>query len=242
MKKLIIIFFTLVSVFLNFSCKTTDPRILYPDMVADIEPVTVGTIEAEFKTILGKLNKLEVEVVFQPRYNVVVLNFRTQGISYSQFWSQEGRELFIKAIEFYNADYAAQKLDRKFSKTRRAYGKFTGKLEWYMFKFTQVGLSFPLFELGYSFQGTRGKETPYFTASQGSAKNESSTGSDDSGIDSMAVFMYFTREQASALARLFDQAGLLEFIRDMQPQIDNYDGVSPDNEQPKAADYGEAEW
>ncbi|GHT69727.1 hypothetical protein FACS1894110_19770 [Spirochaetia bacterium] len=243
MKKPIIIFFVLVSVFWNFSCKTTDPKIRYPDMVADMEPVTAGTIEAEFKTFLGRLNKLEVEVEFRPRYNEVVLNFRTQATTYRQFWNQEGRELFIKALQSYNADYNAQKLEGKFSRTRRVYGKFTGKLEWSHGKFMQVGNSLPLFELGYSFQGTRGKETPYFTVSQNSAIEESTRQNDDSSkLDSIAVFMYFTREQAAALAKLFDQAGLLELIRDKQPQVDNYDGVPTDNEPPKAANYGEAEW
>lgn len=228
MKKLLIVFFALFLACLNFSCKTVDPKKLYPDMVADLDPVSVGIIEAEYKTILGKLNKFEVETIFYPRYNAVVLNFKYQFTTYRQFWTPEGRDLFIKASESYNNDYTLRNLNRKlkFSRTRRTYGKFTGGLEWTHGKYAQTSESSPIFELGYSFQGEKNKETPFLTVTQNSATETSV--SDGSKLDSVHIYMYFTREQAASLARVFDQNSLLGFIESSKPKIDEYTDTNQD--------------
>jgi hypothetical protein len=219
-----LIFSAAVNVILLSACITIDPKRLYPDMIADMDPVTVGTIEAEFdRAFSSKLDKLEIEAVFYPRYNTVALNFRYQLTDYSQFWSQEGRELFIKAVESYKADFAARNLERKFSKTRRAYGKFTGKLEWSFTKHSELNVSSPLFQLGYSFRGEKGKETPFFTVSQYSAREESPEGD---RLDSIPIYMYFVIEQADSLVRVFDQNNLLNFIeaeRYNEPKDDHYE-------------------
>lgn len=224
MKKSLGFFLFAVCAVLLSSCITMDPKRLYPDMIADMDPITVGTIEAEFdRAFSNKLDKLEVEAVFYPRYNTVALNFRYQLTNYSQFWPQEGRELFIKAVESYKADFAARNLERKFSKTRRAYGKFTGKLEWSFTRFSETNVSSPLIQLGYGFRGERGKETPFFTVSQYSAKEESSQGE---RLDSIPVSMYFVIEQADSLVRVFEQSNLLNFIeaeRYNEPTDDHYE-------------------
>jgi hypothetical protein len=229
-KKLAVVFLVVFFVLLNFSCITIDPKKLYPDMVADQDPISIGIIEAEFDRLLSaRLNKVEMEVVFYPRYNEVSLNFRHQLTSYRQFWSQKGRELFIKAVESYKADYASRSLGRKFSKTRKAYGRFTGKLEWTYSKYSDSSVSSPLIELGYRFRGEKGKETPFFAVSQSSAQEESSLRNGGSKLDSVPIYMYFTREQADELARVFNQESLLGALV-----------LSPDYDQPKDEDYGEA--
>jgi hypothetical protein len=211
-KKIGFISFLLLLGLLN-SCKTLDPQKRYPQMVADLDPLSVGSAEAEFNRLFSsRLDKQEMEVIFYPRYNEVALNFRYQLTNYRQFWSQEGRELFIKALESYKADYAARNLDRKASKTRRVYGKFKGKLEWLYTKFSNVNVSYPTVELGYSFQGERGRESPFFTVSQSSAEDASPSQSDESRLGSVPVYLYFTREQAEVLAALFAQDALLGII------------------------------
>jgi hypothetical protein len=227
-KKLVVIFLAAISAVFLCTCITIDPKKMYPDMVADMDPITVGTIEAEFDRVFSnRLNKLEVEVVFYPRYNMVALNFQYQLTNYRQFWPQEGRELFIKAVESYKADFAARNLGRKFSKTRRAYGKFKGKLEWTFTKLSEVNVSFPVMELGYRFRGDQGKETPFFTVSQYSAKEESSQG-DSNKPDSVPLYIYFIIAQADSLAKVFDQNNLLNFV-----EAETYN-------EPKDDDYGEA--
>jgi hypothetical protein len=211
-KKSLVVFLLVVWTVLLSTCITIDPKRLYPDMIADLDPISVGTIEAEFdRAFSSRLDKLEIEANFYPRYNTVALNFRYQLTNYHQSWSQEGRELFIKAVESYKADFARGNLGRKFSKTRRAYGKFRGKLEWTFSKYSELNVSSPLIELGYRFLGEKGKETPFFAVSQYSAEEESSQES-GTRLDSIPINMYFTREQADSLVRIFDQSSLLNFI------------------------------
>jgi hypothetical protein len=231
-KKLPVVFSVVFFALLNFSCITIDPKKIYPNMVADQDPVSIGVIEAEFDRLLSaRLNKIEMEVVFYPRYNEVALNFRHQLTNYRQFWSQEGRDLFIKAVESYKADYASRSLGRKFSKTRKAYGKFKGKLEWTYGKYSDSSASSPAIDLGYRFRGEKGKETPFFAVSQSSAQEESSLRNEGSKLDSVPIYMYFTREQADELARIFNQESLLSALV-----------FSPDYDQPRDDDYGEADF
>jgi hypothetical protein len=229
-----LLFLLPVTVFAVFlvSCVTRDPKKLYPDMVADQDPVLVGIIDAEFeRPFVTALDKRSVDVAFLPRYNAVALNFRYQLTNYRQIWSREGRDLFIKAVESYKADYAAKNLGRKFSRTRRAYGKFKGKLEWSYSKYSELSTSSPIIELGYSFQGGKGNEAPFFTISQNSAREESSQQNDGNKLDSIPIKMFFTREQAEKLVRLINQESLMNSLL-----------VSPGYEQPKDDDYGEADF
>lgn len=197
-------------------------------MIADMDPILVGAVDAEYKTILGKLNKLEIDALFYPRYNTVALEFKYQLTTYRQFWTQEGRELFIKAVESYNNDYDSRSLNRKlkFSKTRRAYGKFSGDLEWFSGKFSHVSESSPIYEIGYSFQGEKNRETPFLTVSQNSATEKTMASSDNTRINSIAVYLYFIREQAAFLARIFDQTALLSAIEPKKGKVDDYDGYT----------------
>jgi hypothetical protein len=237
-KKIGLISFFLLLGLLN-SCISLDPQKLYPQMVADLDPLSAGTAEAEFNRLFsGRLDKQEIEVVFYPRYNEVALNFRYQFTNYRQFWSQEGRELFISALESYKADYAARNLGRKFSKTRRAYGKFKGKLEWMYTKHSDLNVSYPTIELGYSFQGERGRESPFFTVSQSSADAASPwSQSDETRLGSVPIYLYFTREQAETLATLFAQDALLAMIAETYT-----DEPRDEYQEEKTEDYQEADY
>jgi hypothetical protein len=224
------------------SCRALDPQKLYPRMLADLDPLPAGMVEAEFDRLFtGRLNKQEIEVVFYPRYDEVALNFRYQLTTYRQFWSREGRELFIRALESYKADYAARSLDRKFSRTRRAYGRFKGKLEWMYTKHSSLNVSYPVVELGYRFQGERGRESPFFTVSQSSAAEASSPQDDESRLDSVPIHLYFTREQAEALAALFDQDALLGMIEEIAAN-EPRDEYQEQEAYGEYEEYGEAEY
>jgi hypothetical protein len=231
-KKSLVIFSVVMWAVLLSACITIDPKKLYPDMVADQDPVSIGIIDAEFeRPFIRALNKQEVELTFLPRYNAVAFDFKYQLTNYRQIWSQEGRELFIKAVESYKTDYAARNLDRKFSKTRRVYGRFKGKLEWSYSKHSESNVSSPTIEFGYSFQGEKGKETPFFTVTQNSAREESSLQGDQKKLDSVPIKMFFTREQADELVRVINQDSLLSALV-----------FSPDYWQSGDDDYGEADF
>jgi hypothetical protein len=190
------------------SCFHIDPAIKYPQMVADLDPVSAGTIEAEFNRLFSsKLNKLEVETIFYPRENAVVLEFRYQTIRYRQFWDREGRQLFIQALNRYKEDYASRNLNTRFNRTRSIYGKTKGKAEWETFRFSGVHYSLPTMELGYRFVG----EAPYFSVLQNSAPEENVT-NDEHMPDSLRIIIHFTRAQAEELAAIFDQDHLMSLL------------------------------
>lgn len=193
---------------LCLACATVDPEKRYPHMVADEDPVPVGTIEAEFDQAFStKVNKKEVAVFFYPRYNAVVLEYRYELIRYRQFWDAEGRRYFAEALDRYKADYAARNLTSKFSRSRRAYGTVQGMIEWETSSISLPGRAYPSMELGYRFRG----ESPYFSVFQRSAPNEYKQ-KDTGKSSSLQIFMYYTRAQAEALIKLFDQEYLMSFL------------------------------
>jgi hypothetical protein len=199
-------------VFLFFSCHTLDPAERYPDMVADRDPISAGTIEFELDRLFSSnLEKKEAALIFYPRYNTVALEFRYQTIRYRQFWDLAGRQHFVQALDRYKEDYAAKNLVNKYSKSRSVYGKFKGKIEWETFSFTTPGLAYPVMELGYRFRG-KGGGSPYFAVLQQAAKDEYTLNSDSSKPDSLLISTYYTRAQAEELAGIFDQTFLLSLL------------------------------
>jgi hypothetical protein len=211
------------------SCGAVDPARRYPNMVADMNPVSVGTIEAEFDRMFSsKLRKSAINVIFYPRENTVALEFKYEFVTYRQFWDPAGRLQFAGALEQYKADYAAHNLIDKYGKTRAAYGKTKGKVEWETFKFTTTYRSFPVLETGYRFR----MKAPYFSVLQHSAPDESGMGGDRGKLESLQINLYFTRAQAEELVRIFDQEHLLSFV-DIAPAPEAAEDLEEDyNEEP----------
>lgn len=192
----------------SLSCRSIDNAERYPNMVADREPLSAGTIEAEFDRMLSsKLNRVTIETIFYPRENSVALDFRYEFIRYRQFWSEDGRRQFTEAFNRYREDYAARNLLTKYNKSRAIYGKVKGAVEWETFKFTTTHRASPTIELGYRFRG----EAPFFAMLQRSAKEEGVSG-DGSNLESLQITMYFTRAQAEELVKIFEQSYLLGLL------------------------------
>jgi hypothetical protein len=225
MKQLPAVVLTGLAVFFAFSCTAMDPAKRYPNMVADADPVSAGSVEIVFdKMFSSKLNLAEVEVIFYPRFNSVALEFRYELIRYRQFWDLPARLQFAAALERYKEDYEARKLENKYRRTRAAYGRSRVRVEWETFKFSKTYRAQPVIELGYRFREDR----PFFATLMRSAREEAPTG-DSSSMESRQINMYFTRAQADELVKLFDQEYLLGLVGIKQ-------SVSPE-EQPEQDDY-----
>jgi hypothetical protein len=210
MKSLSYVILTGTVVFFILGCTTAtvDYAKKYPNMIANVDPISVGTIEAEFtKMFSSKLDKTDIGVIFHPRLNAVVLDFKYEFVQCRQFWDQAARQQFTAALEIYKEDYAARTLINKPKKTRASYGKAKGRLEWETFKYAATRIAYPDIELGYRFMG----DAPFFTAVMLSAK-EDNKGANSRQFDSQQINMYFTRAQADELVKLFDQAYLLEIL------------------------------
>ena len=205
MKKLLVI----AAVFACFSCADVDMAKKYPNMAANLEPIPLGSIEASFDRMFSsKLKIYTINTAFHPRENAVVLEWGYELIKYRQFWDQNSRQAFIDALEKYNEDFNARNLVFKYSKSRAAYGKVKGRLEWENAKFTSTYKSSPVWELGYRFRN----ENPFFTVMQRLAKDERKNTGDRIPIESSAFAMYFTKAQGDVLAQLFRQDFLMGLI------------------------------
>jgi hypothetical protein len=214
-----------IPIVLVLSCVSVDRAEKYPNMVADMDPVSAGSIDAEFDRMFSsKVNKADVAVIFYPRENTVALEFRYEFVRYRQFWDEPGRRQFVAALERYKKDYAARNLVTKYGKSRSVYGKVNGRVDWETFKYTTTHISAPTIELGYRFKG----ETPFFATLQRSARDESGGQGESNKLESLQINMYFTRAQAEDLVKLFDQSYLLgllgaKAVPDPEtPALDNY--------------------
>ena len=205
-----------------FSCSTMDLAARYPNMVADLDPFSVGTIDVLFDQLFtSKLKAHSVNVIFDPRENIVALEFRYELVRYRQFWDQKARQHFAMAFEQYKQDFNAKTLSTKYNKTRAVYGKTPGTVEWETFKYTSTYKASPTLELGYRFR----QDAPYFAVLQRSAKEETGAMS-GSDMDSQQITMYYTKALGEKLMAYFNQ----EYLREMA-------GVSnaPKIEEPAAA-------
>jgi len=197
-----------------FSCSTARSDVKQTNLLADVEPFSIGTVSASFDKIFSSdVVTTDVEVIFYPRKNEVALGFRYDLLQYWQFWDEEGRKQFAEALNRYKDDFSNQALSTSYSKSRAIYGKVNGRCEWKTLSISGIYRSSPVVELGYRFK----VGSPYFSTHQMKAKEE--TGLNPKGItESQAFAMYFTRAQGEDLARLFDQAFLLGLLGDRARQ------------------------
>ena len=220
---------------LALSCRTREPAIRFPNMIADMDPLSAGTVEVVFqRTFTMRMETREVELIFHPRLNTVSLEFRHELVNYRQFWDEAARRQFIAALELYKTDFADRKLIDRFNRTRSAYGKARGRLEWFTHRFSRTSTSLPTIDLGYRFRAN----APFFTVLMNSAE-EIEPESSSLRHQSQQVTMYFTRSQAEELARHFSQSYLVELIglgttSAIQPLVTDEYFEQPDVEQPDA--------
>jgi len=207
-------FFSCIAAALFLSCGTVNSGVKRTNMLADVEPFSIGTLSASFdKSFSYDVATADVEVIFYPRENEVALRFRYDSLQYWQFWDEEGRKQFVEALNRYKDDFSNQRLSTNYSKSKAIYGKTNGRCEWKTLSISGIYRSSPVIELGYRFKAG----SPYYSTHQTKAKEE--TGLNTIGIpESQPFAMYFNRAQGEGLAQLFDQAFLLGLLGDMTQQ------------------------
>jgi len=203
-------FFLIIVFVLTFAmCSTvkrTDGR-FYVDLSSPQFPA--GEIETQIdKTFpLSGLRKIAVTVSYFPVEDAVCLRYRSDFFTYHQFWSREGRDIFLKALENYSSDYAARNLNRRDRTSKKSYGAVEGYLAWQMASVTRRVEANMNMEFGYSFK----ENSPYYAVTQ-KLTTYVDTISKENDMNSQEITMYFTRAQAQELAALFEQEYLLNLI------------------------------
>jgi hypothetical protein len=219
-KFLLPLFFVLT---LAASCAGTPVRNDY--MIADIDPIEVGTVVAGAPGMFSsRIKQLEILLIYYPRTDTVVFQFPYQTVTYRQHWNTLNRETLLAAISRYQEDFAARKLPvTSRSKMRRAYGVMDSVTEWGALKVMINSRGRPKVELGYAFE----KNSPYFVITQREAKNEMAAG-DNNHITSLRLDLYFTRAMAEDLAAALDRGRLLSVLPGSGALLPGSDELPPD--------------
>ena len=160
-----------------------------------------GSAEAQFEKLMGgSLKKGDISASYYPEEDAVCLEFRADTLYFSQFWSRDGRDAFIAALEQYKTDYAERNLVEKTSKTKKAYGQVKGYIAWSLMRIlSEPARGVALINMGYTFK----EGAPFFVLTQRSAEYKEPGTSRKT--TSPVVLMYLTRAQAEELAILFSQ-------------------------------------
>jgi hypothetical protein len=195
---ILVIFPALFTLILG-ACKT----VVRPDpFVVDLKSpsVEIGKFEVQVDPMLSfGLRKIEVDVSYFPDEDAVCLQYKVDFFTFYQFWSRDGRDMFISALASYNEAYEARTLATKGSRrTRRQYGISEGYLIWQMFAYTIQAKANVKLEIGYTFSS----RSPYFSVYQKEAVYTDPVARDNDRTSTVVPFL-FTREQAHNLAELF---------------------------------------
>ena len=176
--------------------------------------IPIGEIELQFDTfmLMRGLRKDNISVYYYPREDAVCLQYRHEFVNFHQFWSRRGRLEFISALDSYYKDYEERTLIVKNRNSKRQYSTVEGYLVWQMYTFTIQARANMNLELGYEFKD----RAPYFTVNQRQAEFKEDHSRENSRT-SPVVTMYFTRAQASELAKLFDHDFLQNVITPNMP-------------------------
>jgi hypothetical protein len=168
----------------------------------DSSKIEIGEIEAQFDRLfsIGGLKKVAVAVSYFPAEDAVCLKYKSDLMTYYQFWSRTGREAYINSLERYNEDYTERNLDRKERRTKQKYGVVQGYLIWQLHRFAVKARGNMNVELGYAFN----ERSPYFTVNQREALYKDPI-QESENRESLIITMFFTRAQAEELTALFNQ-------------------------------------
>jgi len=176
--------------------------------------VEAGEIEAQFNKPfpLPGLAKNDIKVTYYPFEDAVCLQFRSNTVTYNQFWHRAGRTAFLAALKKYNEDFTSQKLrNRNNTKSKAHYATIDGfYLTWYAYRFSTVSSGNMKMHLGYYFRDN----SPFFAVTQMEAFFQSPALDKEKDEYSPEIPIFFTRAQAEELAQIFDQ----DFLTGITPE------------------------
>jgi len=228
MRKFIFIAVLPIFIFLFTACESVKKTSFLPiGFTIDIRSpnIALGTISLQTGKTLGSgINKIEANVFYYIREDVVCVRYKHQFYNYNLFWKKENREAFITALEAYKKDYEERNLNKNSPVKKRKYGVTPSHVGWQSLAvFFQYYADADVY-LGYYFSN----RSPYFTATQKSGEYLD-RGSNVNNVNSPEVTLLFTRAQADELAMLFD-AGLLESLEKLaEPEPADVDDYYNDN-------------
>ena len=162
--------------------------------------IPIGEMELLTNGLLAGLNKLEATILYYPQEDAVCIQFRKDFINCSQFWSADGRQAFIQALETYKRDYEERSFGKSSRQTKRHYGTVKSYFAWNSHAYSVHADASLNIELGYFFAENR----PYFTTNQKPAFFIHHMDKADNR-QHPELTLFFTRALADELATMFNQ-------------------------------------
>lgn len=170
--------------------------------------IAMGSFEAQFDKLIVLLDvkKSKVTLDYYPLEDAVCLQYRIDFTTFYQYFSKEGRAIFLKALEQYKDDYEKKALSTTGSKkTRQKYGKFQSYLIWQSFQYTIRSQAVNDVEFGYDIKKVSNNRVSFFTIYRKDAIFESELAKNDDRRTAPSMPMYLTRAQAEELAEFFNE-------------------------------------
>jgi len=165
----------------------------------------------------GTMKKIPINVFYYPDDDAVCLQFKYEFTDCNQFWDRAGREAFVGALQTYEVEFEQRKLANSNRKNRNAYGTVPGFFAWKRTIVSQQLSATTDIGLGYQFR----KKSVFFSTTQSEAVFQDPMASRTVETQ-REMIMYFTREQARALAVLFNQELLLGLEKSATGAMDSY--------------------
>jgi len=178
--------------------------------------IPAGSFEGQFDKLLGLpgLRQTEITVSYFPVEDAVCLQYRIDFMTYYLFWSREGREAFLSALEKYKDDFTQKNLKSRGNRnTRRRYGKADCYLIWQAAFFTVRARAQNVTELGYDIKTVSKNKASFFTLYQRESIYQDELLQTERR-NTTNIMIYLTRTKADELAELFKQDYLDSLVPD----------------------------
>jgi len=211
----------LIFVLVLSACNTTpkpQEEIFEPSLRSP--SISIGEIEVQFNRLfpLPGIRKITPKIFYYPVEDAVCLQWRVDMMTYHQFWSREGRELFLSALDQYKEDFEMRSFGNNSRRAKRHYGVTKGYIYWQTYSIAVLARASVNMELGYVFVD----RVPYFIANQRQAEYIDPMSLDNyRELPEMPI--YFTRAQADSLAELFDPEFLASVVINIPSSIMDID-------------------
>lgn len=162
-------------------------------------------------TSFGNLKKHTANITIDPKTMTAGFGSAYMAAYYVVLLTKDSRTQLATAVESYLSDFDEKKLDRKSTKSFKAYGSNDGRIEWGTVRSMLNNNGDVTVNFGYKFK----KDSPYFTISIYPIRSSRLREGDSVPDESLPLNYYFTKAQAQTLVSLL-QEDLL------QPEFDNY--------------------
>lgn len=175
-------------------------------------------------TIGTKVINQEMQVLYFPTQDEIVIKFRSMGLNNFACFDNETRYKIIQAFSTFDKDFEKQLLNDKNKKSYKAYGSLQGKYRWGVMNGASVAK--PRMHIGYRFL----KEKPYFCITYEDCLAEHPGQSDKNAERFGGNWLLFNRSQVLQIAsEFFNEQKIKEIMTEYVPVIED-DTTNPLND------------